>query len=78
MFLCHRAEEEVLKQNALLKGEWEQLKQCKKRFTWPDQPVLFDLLEARFIRAGYESPLMYLHQSPGLQRVKAKARGDSL
>jgi len=45
----------------------------RKRFTWPDQPVLFDDLESYFMKSGYRSPLMYLHNSPGLLRVKQKA-----
>jgi hypothetical protein len=34
--------------------------------------VLFDDLEAFFIDCGCTSPLMYLHNSPGLLRVKQK------
>jgi hypothetical protein len=29
-------------------------------------------LEALFIEAGFDSPLMYLHRSPGLLRLKAR------
>ena len=53
-----------------LKNQWEEFCRIKKRFTWPDRPVLFDDLEAFFIDLGCTSPLMYLHNSPGLLRVK--------
>ncbi len=33
----------------------------------------FDMIEAYFIAAGCFSSLMYLHNSPGLLRVKRKA-----
>jgi hypothetical protein len=54
-------------------SEWADFEQERKLFTWPDRPVLFDLLEAYFISAGCSSSLMYLHQSPGLLRVKRQA-----
>jgi hypothetical protein len=73
MFLCDRAKDSVFAQNLQLKSEWERIEKKRKTFTWPDQPVLFDRLEAHFINAGYQSPLMYLHNSPGLLRVKQKA-----
>jgi hypothetical protein len=53
--------------------QWKQLRRRKKRYTWPNRPVLFDDLEAYFIRAGYASNLMYFHNSPGLLRVKSLA-----
>jgi hypothetical protein len=37
------------------------------------QSFLFDELEQLFIDAGYRSPLMYLHNGPGLLRVKERA-----
>ena len=52
---------------------WDELKQRKNRYTWPDRPVLFESLERYFIDAGYSSPLMYMHNSPGLLRVKKQA-----
>ena len=73
MFLCNRAKDSVFVQNLQLKSEWERIEKKRKTFTWPDQPVIFDRLEAHFINAGYQSPLMYLHNSPGLLRVKQKA-----
>ena len=71
MFLCTKAEKEVLSRNPRVQKAWEMLKQRDKSFRWPDQAVLFDDLEEVFIKAGYTSTLMYLHNSPGLLRVKA-------
>lgn len=77
MFLCDRAEREVLNQNPRLKKQWEELLEKKKQFTWPDRPVLFDFLEEVYLKAGLSSPLMYLHNSPGLLHVKQKAKKSS-
>ena len=77
MFLCDRAEREVLNQNPRLKKQWEELLEKKKHYTWPDRPVLFDFLEEVYLNAGFSSPLMYLHNSPGLLRVKQKAKKSS-
>jgi hypothetical protein len=74
MFLCDRAEEEVFRDRPALRQQWEAYREQKKRFTWPDRPVLFEDLEAIFIAAGCTSPLMYLHNSPGLIRVKQEAK----
>ena len=71
MFLCAKAEKEVLTRNPAAQKAWEKLKQREKSFRWPDQVVLFDTLEEKFIQAGYDSTLMYLHKSPGLLRIKA-------
>lgn len=73
MFLCDRAQDTVMADNPNLLGHWAQLEEKRKQYTWPDQPVLFDKLEAHFITAGCRSTLMYLHTSPGLLRVKQKA-----
>ena len=73
MFLCDRAEEEVFRDRRALRQQWEGYREHKKRFTWPDRPVLFDDLETLFIKAGFTSPMMYLHNSPGLIRVKQQA-----
>jgi hypothetical protein len=73
MFLCEKAEKAVFTQNPHLKDQWEALKEQKKRFTWPDRPVLFDFLEEIVIKAGLSSSLMYLHNGPGLLRVKQRA-----
>jgi len=71
MFLCTKAEKEVLYCDPAAQKVWEELKQREKSFRWPDQTVLFDDLEEMFIKAGYDSTLMYLHNSPGLLRIKA-------
>ena len=73
MFLCDSAENAVLKENPLARKQWDALVRQKKTFTWPDRPVLFDTLEQICIDAGYTSPLMFLHNSPGLLRVKRQA-----
>jgi hypothetical protein len=74
MFLCDPAEEAVFKTNPSANRLWLQLKQREKQYRWPDRPVLFDDLEKYFIAAGYSSPLMYLHNSPGLLRIKEQAK----
>ena len=74
MFLCDRAEDEVFQDRPALRQQWEAYREHKKRFMWPDHPVLFDDIEAIFIAAGCTSPLMYLHNSPGLMRVKEDAK----
>jgi hypothetical protein len=73
MFLCDAAAEAVFAGKPELKDQWEAFKQEAQQFKWPDRPVLFDTLEKVFLDAGYESPLMYLHTSPGLLQVKRKA-----
>lgn len=77
MFLCDSAQEKVFEGSEELRQCWEALEEQKKRFIWPDRPVLFDDLEALFIDAGLRSPLMYLHDSPGLLRVKKLAGIDT-
>jgi hypothetical protein len=74
MFLCDAAEDTVLKDNPIARKRWDALVRHKKDFTWPDRPVLFDTLEQICIEAGYTSPLMYLHNSPGLLRVKRQGK----
>lgn len=74
MYLCDRSKEEVFAKNSQLADQWELLEQKRKRFTWPDRPVLFDDLETFFLDAGCRSPLMYMHNSPGLLRVKRQAK----
>ena len=72
MFLCEHAKNLVLDNNKALKSHWEKFRQRERRYTWPTRPVLFDDLEAYFIGAGCDSPLMYLHRSPGLLSLKAR------
>ena len=74
MFLCEQAKKEVFRKKAWVEDAWEELKQRKKLYTWPDRPVLFDDLELYFMDAGYFSPLMYLHNSPGLLGVKRQTK----
>ncbi len=70
MFLCDPARKAVFGGNPGLERTWNELETQKKRFTWPDRPVLFDDLEQYFIDRECRSALMYLHNSPGLLRVK--------
>jgi hypothetical protein len=74
MFLCKQAADDVFGKNPDAEKTWEELKQRRKQFTWPDRPVLFDDLERYFLDAGHSSSLMYMHNSPGLLRVKAQAK----
>ena len=74
MFLCDEAEQKVFKDNPEAQKKWDELNIIKKRYAWPDRPVLFDDLEQLFLDAGYHCSLMYLHNSPGLLRVKEMAR----
>ena len=73
-FLCDTAQRRVFGRQPVLGDAWESLKKKASSFTWPDRPILFDRLEQEFIDAGLSSSLMYLHQSPGLLRVKRRAR----
>jgi len=73
MFLCDPAKSRVFRQHPEAEAEWVELERQRKTFTWPDRPVLFDMIENYFIAAGCSSTLMYLHNSPGLLRVKRQA-----
>jgi hypothetical protein len=73
MFVCDDALAMVFEGNSKAECHWEGFKHQAKGFRWPDRPVLFDQLEKRCIAAGVDSPLMYLHSSPGLLRIKRKA-----
>ena len=72
MFLCDHAKNTVLDSQESLRSQWQELRRRERLYTWPTQPVLFDELEDFFIQAGFDSPLMYLHRSPGLLRLKAQ------
>ena len=72
MFLCKHAKNLVLDNNKALQSQWQTFRQRERRYTWPTRPVLFDELEDYFIEAGFDSPLMYLHRSPGLLQLKAR------
>jgi hypothetical protein len=76
MFLCDAALAGAASAGAQVAERWADLRKEEKRFRWPDNPrkaVLFDWLETICMDAGYDSPLMYMHKSPGLLRVKKKA-----
>ncbi len=72
MFLCDPAQQQVFENHPELAEAWQDLEKRRKRFTWPDRPVLFDRLETFFLAAGISSPLMYLHNSPGMRMLKRK------
>jgi len=74
MFLCDTAKNKVYSRKPGSIQEWTALKKKEKSFTWPDRPVLFDKIESYFKAAGYSSSLMYMHNSPGLLRVKKLAK----
>ena len=73
MFLCDAAMRRIFSEHPSAEPAWNDLKNREKQFTWPDKKILFDDLEAFFINAGYASSLMYLHNSPGLMRIKKRA-----
>lgn len=74
MFICDQAKTQIFGNNTRAQSHWESLEKERKHYTWPDRPVLFDRLEALFLDYGTASPLMYCHNSPGLLRVKQKAK----
>lgn len=73
MFVCDQLQADVINRDTGLATSWDQFRQEAKGFRWPDRPVLFDRLEEIFMDLGCQSPLMYIHSSPGLMRIK-KAR----
>jgi len=72
MFLCDSAKNRVFEENPTAREQWREYEAERKTFTWPDKPVLFEFLEAGFIASGYRSPLMYMHESPGLRRMRER------
>lgn len=74
MFVCDQLQADVILPDPNLTASWEQFRQQAKAFRWPDRSVLFDRLEEMFIDLGCQSPLMYINSSPGLMRIKQKAR----
>jgi hypothetical protein len=70
MFVCHPARQKVFARNPEAEKQWKQLEKLRKTFTWPDQPVLFEHLENRFMGMGQTSSLMHFHKSPGLLRIR--------
>ena len=73
MFLCDEAETAVLDRSAAVAEQWRAFEAERKRYTWPDRPVLFDTLEHLFLDAGLSSSLMHLNSSPGLLALKRRA-----
>lgn len=73
MFVCDRAKDDVFAASKTAENHWSELKERELMFRWPDRIVLFDAIEERFLAAGIRSSLMYLHNSPGLLRIKKKA-----
>ena len=73
MFICEDAKKNAFRADPTSERRWKSIQQQRKRYTWPDRPVLFDHLEQVFIDIGLESELMYLHNSPGMLRVKQRA-----
>ena len=69
-FLCDAAERQVFQNDPDAQRRWEILTAEKNAYTWPDRPVLFERIENEFIIRGCQSPLMYLHNSPGLVRIR--------
>ena len=69
MFLCEASQKEVFTQDPDARRPWRDLEDRRKRFTWPDRPVLFESLEAQWMAAGFQSDLMHIHNSPGLARM---------
>jgi hypothetical protein len=74
-FLCDEAEKKVLDPDPEALSRWKELADARKRYTWPNRPVLFEYLEKVFLDRGDDSPLMYLHKSPGLIRLRQKRDG---
>ena len=70
MFLCDEAEKKAFGDNIEAKKKWKAYKEERKNFTWPDKRVLFEELERVFIEKDVTSPIMYIHFSPGLLRIK--------
>jgi len=75
MFICNEAKKKVFDSHPHTLQKWEQFIKIKKSFTWPDQPVLFEMLERRFLSKDLYSPLMYIHHSPGLLKIKKMRAG---
>jgi hypothetical protein len=76
LFLCDEAENRVFKDDLKALNQWEEYKALKKSFTWPDKPVLFEKLESFFMSKGCNSSLMYIHNSPGLMRIKQNRKNN--
>jgi len=73
MFLCSQVKEMVFDARPDARSIWSEHQRSEKEYTYPNQPVLFDELEAFFMKRGCESPHLYFHRSPGLLRIKSKS-----
>ena len=74
MFLCDEAESRAFSDKPEVRGQWHAFGDMKKRYTWPDRPVLFEHMERIFMSRGGASPLMYIHNSPGLSRIRQRRK----
>ena len=74
-FFCDEAETKAFELHPEALSQWKKFEAAKERFTWPDRPVLFESLERFFMDMGCASPLMYLHTSPGLVRIRRMRDG---
>ncbi len=73
MFLCGQLKQRIFETQPDCAAQWNRFQEEEKRFTFPDRPVLFDILEAKLIELGVDSPHLYFHRSPGLLSVKERA-----
>jgi hypothetical protein len=73
MFLCSQVKEKVFEAHPGARIIWSEHQRSEKEYTYPNKPVLFDDLEAFFMKRGSESPHLYFHRSPGLLRIKSKS-----
>lgn len=70
MFLCDEAENRAFGDKPEVRALWQEFEGKRKGFTWPDRPVLFEHMEKVFMSYGCNSSLMYIHNSPGLSRIR--------
>ena len=74
MFFCDDAKKEIFGKFPEAEIYWQDLLRREKLFTWPDRPVLFDMIEEFFITRGVDTPHMYCHHSPGLLKIKQTSK----
>lgn len=70
MFVCHPVRQQIFARSPEAGKQWKKLEEKRKKFTWPDQPVLFEHLEDLFMGMGQTSSLMHFHKSPGLLKIR--------
>lgn len=70
MFFCDNVKKEIFGKFPEAQVLWDELVKKEKSFTWPDRPVLFDLIEEIFIKFGVMTDHMFCHRSPGLLKLK--------